>query len=461
MFILRDNSALLTENTGKLLWQFSWPAIVGMVCNALYNIVDRIFVGRGVGSLAIAATTVAFPIMVISMALSMLIGIGATALISIRLGEQKREEAEIVAANGAALLILLPLISVLVYFAFPDQILRFFGASSEVLPLARDFMDIVMLGSAIGSLGIGMNNFIRAEGNPVRAMSTQILGALINVILNYVFIFQMGLGIKGSALATVIGQVVSSAWVLSYYFTGRSVVKLRLKNFRPHVPIIMSIMAIGFAPFAMQLANSVQQVILNKTVTFYSGDLALSAVGILMSIITLLFMPILGISQGAQPIIGFNYGARRTDRVKETLKKAIISASCISVTGCLIMMLWPEQIAGAFSRGDTALIKMTAEAMVVYFAMTFVIGFQIVGANYFQAVGKARAAAVLSLSRQVLLFIPLLLILPRFWGIDGVWRTAPIADGLSVLITAIFVFREMKKLPAPQPLLIWEESDRV
>ena len=211
----------------------------------------------------------------------------------------------------------------------------------------------------------------------------------------------------------------------------------------------------------MQLANSVQQVILNKTVTFYSGDLALSAVGILMSIITLLFMPILGISQGAQPIIGFNYGARRTDRVKETLKKAIISASCISVTGCLIMMLWPEQIAGAFSRGDTALIKMTAEAMVVYFAMTFVIGFQIVGANYFQAVGKARAAAVLSLSRQVLLFIPLLLILPRFWGIDGVWRTAPIADGLSVLITAIFVFREMKKLPAPQPLLIREESDRV
>ena len=284
MFILRDNSALLTENTGKLLWQFSWPAIVGMVCNALYNIVDRIFVGRGVGSLAIAATTVAFPIMVISMALSMLIGIGATALISIRLGEQKREEAEIVAANGAALLILLPLISVLVYFAFPDQILRF-SEPVPVLPLARDFMDIVMLGSAIGSLGIGMNNFIRAEGNQYEP-STQILGALINVILNYVFIFQMGLGIKGSALATVIGQVCSSAWVLSYYFTGRSVVKLRLKNFRPHVPIIMSIMAIGFAPFAMQLANSVQQVILNKTVTFYSGDLALSAVGILMSIIT-------------------------------------------------------------------------------------------------------------------------------------------------------------------------------
>lgn len=450
---------MLTESTGKLLWRFSWPAIVGMVCNALYNIVDRIFVGRGVGSLAIAATTVAFPIMVVSMALSMLIGIGATALISIRLGQQKKEEAEVVAANGAGLLFFLPLCLALVYFAFPDAILRFFGASSEVLPLARDFMDIVMLGSVFGSLGMGMNNFIRAEGNPIRAMSTQVLGALINVILNYVFIFQMGLGIKGSALATVTGQLFASVWVLSYYFTGHSLVKLRLKNLRPQAPIVLSIMAIGFAPFAMQLANSTQQVILNKTVTFYSGDLALSAVGILMSIITLLFMPILGISQGAQPIIGFNHGARQFDRVKETLKKAILSASCVSVVGYLIMMLWPAQIAGAFSKGDTALINMTADAMVVYFGMAFVIGFQIIGANYFQAVGKARSAAVLSLSRQVLLFIPLLLILPRFWGIDGVWRTAPIADGLSVLITAIFVIREIRRLPASQPLIPEKEPN--
>ncbi|MGI6548618.1 MAG: MATE family efflux transporter [Syntrophomonadales bacterium] len=458
---MRSNDALVTESTGKLLWSFSWPAIVGMLSNALYNIVDRIFVGRGVSSLAIAATTVAFPIMVISMALSMLIGIGATALISIRLGEQKKEEAEMVAANGAGLLVLLPLCLSLVYFAFPDAILRSFGASNEVLPLARDFTDIVMLGAVLGSIGMGMNNFIRAEGNPLRAMSTQVMGAVINGILNYVFIFHLGLGIKGSALATVLGQLFASVWVLSYYFTGRSLVKLRLKNFRPQAPIILSITAIGFAPFAMQLANSLQHVILNKTVTYYSGDLALSAVGILMSIITLLFMPIIGISQGAQPIIGFNYGARQTHRVKDTLKKAIISASCVSVAGYLIMMLWPTQIAGVFSKGDTVLINMTAEAMVVYFGMTFVIGFQIVGANYFQAVGKARAAAVLSLSRQVLLFIPLLLILPRFWGIDGVWRTAPIADGLSVLITAIFVINEMRRLPAPQPLVRKGEPDGV
>ncbi|MGE5544376.1 MAG: MATE family efflux transporter [Bacillota bacterium] len=457
---MKDSNILATESTGKLLWTFSWPSIVAMACTALYSIVDRIFVGRGVGSLAIAATTVAFPIMIISLALSLLIGVGATALISIRLGERRKEDAEVVAANAAGLLILLPLCLTLFYFAFPDSILRLFGASPEVLPLARDFMDIVMLGSVFGSLGMGMNNFIRAEGNPVMAMSTQVLGALINGILNYIFIFKLGLGIKGSALATVLGQLFASGWVLSYYLTGRSLVKLRLKNFRPQVPVVLSIMAIGFAPFAMQLASSLQQVILNKTVTSYSGDLALSAVGILMSIITLLFMPILGISQGAQPIIGFNYGARRTDRVKDTLKKAITAASCVSVTGYLIMMLWPAQIAGLFSKGDTALTNMTADAMVVYFGMTFIIGFQIIGAHYFQAVGKARAAAVLSLSRQVLLFIPLLLILPRFWGIDGVWRTAPIADGLSVLITAIFVIREIRHLPAPQPSLIKEEPQR-
>lgn len=353
----------------------------------------------------------------------------------------------------------MPLLLTLVYFAFPDSILRLFGASSEVLPLARHFTDIVMLGAVAASLGMGMNNFIRAEGNPLMAMSTQVLGALINGILNYIFIFKLGMGIKGSALATVLGQLFAAVWVLSYYLSGRSLVKLRLKNFRPRIPVILSIMAIGFAPFAMQLASSLQQVILNKTVTHYSGDLALSSVGILMSIITLLFMPILGISQGAQPIIGFNYGARRTDRVKETLKKAITAASAVSVTGYAIMMLWPAQISSAFSKGDIALTQMTAEAMVVYFSMTFIIGFQIIGANYFQAVGRARVAAVLSLSRQVLLFIPLLLILPHFWGIDGVWRTAPIADGLSVLITAFFVIRELRRLPSAPPMLVRKEPE--
>lgn len=455
---MNKSNIMTSQSIGSLLWKFSWPAIVGMLSNALYNIVDRIFVGRGVGSLAIAATTVAFPLMMILMAVSLLIGVGATALISIRLGERKIDEAEKVAANGTAMLVILPVCITVIYLLFAEPILKLFGASSDVLPYARDFVHIIMLGSVFGSLCMGMNNFIRAEGNPLWAMSTQVMGALLNGILNYIFIFKMGMGIKGSALATVLGQFCAALWVLSYFFTGRSLVKLRLENFKLQGPILISIMSIGFAPCALQLASCVQQLILNKTVFAYGGDIALSAVGIMMSIITLLFMPILGIGQGAQPIIGFNYGARQYDRVRATLKRAIIAASGVSVAGYLVIMIWPYQIAGLFSKGDTALTRLTTDAMVVYFAMVFIIGFQIVCSTYFQAVGKAVQAAILSMSRQVLLFIPLLLVLPHFWGIDGVWRACPISDALSVIITAAVIYYEMKHLPKTQPSTQFEKQ---
>lgn len=439
------------QDIGRLLWKFSLPAIIGMSVNALYSIVDRIFVGRGVGTIAIAATTVAFPIMIIFLAVSMLIGIGATALVSIRLGEQKKEEAEKIVGNAALLLFVLPLLLAMVYLLFPDPILRMFGASEDVLPYARDFTQIIVLGAVFASIGFGMNNFIRAEGNPTIAMLTQIIGALINIVFNYLFIFKFGLGIKGSALATVSGQLFSAVWVLSYFFSKRSLLKIRLKNFVPQALLITRIMAIGFAPFAMQIANSVQQMILNKTLMVYGGDLALSAVGIMMGLATLLFMPVVGVSQGAQPLIGYNYGARQYHRVKETLKKAVILGIAIALLGYLIIRIWPAQIVGLFSEGDTALTEMTSRAMLIFFAVMPIIGFQIPCASYFQAVGKPVQSAILSLSRQVLLFIPLLLILPHFWGIDGAWRTAPIADALSVLLTATFIHLEMKNLPKPEP----------
>ncbi|MDD4767732.1 MAG: MATE family efflux transporter [Desulfotomaculaceae bacterium] len=449
-----DNSvAMRDQSIGSLLWKFSLPAIVGMLVNALYNIVDRIFVGRGVGSIAIAATTVAFPIMLILIAVSMLIGIGATALISIRLGQKKKEEAEIVAGNATVMLIILPLIIAVIYLLFPEPILMFFGASKEVLPYARDFVHIIMMGAAFGSISMGMNNFIRAEGNPRLSMFTQIIGALINGVLNYIFIFKLGLGIKGSALATVSGQLFSAIWVLSYFLSGRSLVKIRLKNLMLQKPVLVSIVSIGFAPFAMQIASSIQQSILNKTLLVYGGDLALSAVGIMMSILTLMFMPIVGLSQGAQPLIGFNYGARQYDRVKETMKIAVIAGTGIALTGYLAIHFWPVQIVGLFSKGDTALTDMTSHAMKVFLALFPVVGFQIVCSNYFQAVGKPVQSTILSLSRQVLLFIPLLLILPHFWGINGVWSTAPLADGLSVLLTATLFYFEMKYLPRSQPLV--------
>ncbi|HVJ50542.1 MATE family efflux transporter [Desulfitobacterium sp.] len=444
---MAKNLDIRNGNIGKLLLEFSLPAIIGMLVNSLYNVIDRIFVGRGVGSIAIAATTVAFPIMIILMAVAMLIGVGATALISIRLGEQKKEEAEKIAGNATLLLVLLPLIISGIYLFFSDPILKLFGASQEVLPYARDFTHIIMLGAVPGAISFGMNNFIRAEGNPRVAMLTQIIGTVVNTILNYIFIFKLGLGIKGSALASISGQTVSAIWVLSYFLQGRSKIKIRLKNLKPQIPIVMSIVSIGFAPFAMQIANSVQQTILNKTLMVYGGDLALSAAGIIMSVAMMLFMPIVGISQGAQPLIGFNYGAKLYERVKETLKKGIIGSTILAIVGYIFIQTHATQIIGLFSNGDTALTQLAAHALVTFFAMIPIVGFQIVGSNYFQAVGKPVQSTILSLSRQVLLFIPLLIILPHFWGIEGVWRTAPIADALSVLLTATLLFREMKKLP--------------
>ena len=429
----------------SLLWMFSLPAIIGMLVNAAYNIIDRIFVGRGIGSIAIAATTVAFPLMTVLLAVYLLVGIGATALISIRLGQRKLGEAEEIAGNALVMMILLPLILSGIYFAFPDQILTFFGASKEVLPYARDFSNIIMLGSAFGSVSFGVNNFIRAEGNPRLAMITQVSAALINGILNYVFIFKLGMGIKGSALATISGQFLSAVWVLAWFQSGRSLIRIRLKNLRPRKPILAGIFSIGFAAFGLQLGISIQQSIMNKTLLAYGGDMALSALGIIISTALLLSMPVIGLGQGAQPIIGFNYGARQFDRVRETLKKAIIIGSIMSAAGFMIVMIWPSHIAGLFIKGDTALTEMTSQAITAYFAMFPVIAFQILCSQYFQAVGKPVQSTILTLSRQVWIFIPLLLVLPNFWQIDGVWRTAPIADGLSALLTAAFIFIEVSE----------------
>lgn len=442
-----DRSLEMREKSiGRLLWNFSLPAIIGMLVNSLYNVIDRIFVGRGIGSLAIAATTVAFPLMVVLMAVSILVGVGATALISIRLGEQKKEEAEKIAGNAMTMLVLLPAAVAGLFFIAPEPILIACGASPEVLPYAMDFTQIIMLGAVFGSISMGANNFIRAEGNPKVAMYTQLIGAVFNIILNYIFIFSFGWGMKGSALATILAQLISALWVLGYFATGRSLVKIRLANLRPRWAVLSGIMAIGFAQFAMQMAASVQQVILNNTLMSHGGDMALSAIGIVMSIATLLFMPVLGVAQGAQPLIGYNYGARLYQRVGDTWKMAVLAGTAIVLVGYLALQIWPEQMVGMFSEGDTDLIAFTTHAMLVYMALIPLVGFQIVSTTYFQAVGKARQAAILSLSRQVLFFIPLLLVLPRYWGVEGVWRAAPIADALAIGLSATMMYWEMKSL---------------
>ncbi len=431
-----------------LLVKFSIPAIIGMMVNALYNVVDRIFVGHGVGSVGLAAITISFPLMIIMMAFAMLIGVGANTLISIRLGQQKKEEAEQIIGNAFLLLIIVSIVITVGGLFFMNPLLKLFGASEEVMPYAKEFLTIILMGGIFQNIGFGMNNFIRGEGNPKIAAATMIIGAVVNTILNPIFIFVLHLGIRGSALATVISQAVSAAWVLYYFLGGKSLLKLQRKNLKIAGSIVGSILAIGSAPFAMQLAASVLSTILNHELVTYGGDIAVAAMGTVNSLSMLILMPIFGINQGAQPIIGFNYGAHNYDRVKKTLKYATIGATVVVLLGFVVTQLFPRQLISLFGESDAALINVGARALRFFLAMLPIIGFQIVGANYFQAVGKPKQAMILSLSRQVLVLIPALLILPRFFELDGVFLAGPVADFVSSVITAIWLLWELKHLNA-------------
>jgi len=444
---MEDRSKLLgEERVGKLLLKFSIPAIVGMLVNALYNVVDTIFVGNFVDSLGIAGVTVSFPIMIILMAFSMLVGIGATSLISIKLGEGNKDEAETILANGMILLIFISLTISSLGLIFLDPILKLFGASSKVLPYSRQYLSIVLFGAVFQAIGFGMNNFIRAEGNPKMAMATMLIGAILNTILDPIFIILLDLGVSGAALATIISQAVSATWVLYYFFGGRSSLKIHKKNLKLQPHIVGKILAIGSAPFAMQIAASGVTALLNNSLLTYGGDLAISAYGIVTRVSMLIFMPMFGINQGSQPIIGFNYGAKKYDRVKKALKLAALAATSLALLGFIITKVFPEQLVALFNRKDAELIKLGARAMRVYLTMLPIIGFQIVSSNYFQAVGKPKHAMFLSLSRQVIVLIPAILILPRFFGLDGVWMAGPTSDLISSIITGAFILYELKHL---------------
>lgn len=429
----------------SLLWKFSLPAITGLLVNAMYNIVDRIFVGRGVGDLALAGITVGFPLMIIFMACAMLIGVGSTSLISIRLGEQRKAEAEQIVGNALILLIIIGFSLTILGLIYLQPLLGFFGASTEVMPYAVDYMRIILLGNVLMAVGIGMNNFIRAEGNPKIAMYTMLIGAITNAILDYIFIFIFHLGIKGAAYATVISYAITTTWVLYYFLFGDSILKIHLANLKLRLNVVKNIVIIGSPAFIMHVTSSIQNLILNRSLVYYGGDIALSAIGIVMSISTLLVMPVIGISQGAQPIIGFNYGAKQYHRVKTTLKLAILAATFIVTTGFIISRIWAVELVSLFNE-NPELIELGTHAVLTFFMFLPVVGIQIIGSSYFQAIGKPLQATILSLSRQILLFIPLLLILPLFWGLEGIWRAAPIADLGAFLITSTWLWFEIKNL---------------
>jgi putative MATE family efflux protein len=455
-----DRARRLGEHgIAPLLWRFSLPAVVGMLVHALYNVVDRAFIGWAVGAPGIAGISVAFPMMMVLMSFGMLIGIGANSLISIRLGQKRREDAERVMGNAFVLFVLVSITLSVLGLVFVEPILFMFGADAEILPYSRAYLEIILLGTVFQSIGLGMNNFIRGEGNPNRAMSTMVAGAVLNVILDPVFIFGFDMGIRGAAIATVISLAVSSALVMWYFLGGTSLLKLRPGFFRLERRIVADIAAVGSAPFAMQIASSVIVTLFNHQLRIHGGTQALAVMGIMFSILMLVLMPVVGISQGAQPIIGYNYGAGSFLRVIRTVRLASLVATGVTLGGFVIAMLFSPLIMAAFSGGDAGLVAMGGYAMRVFFLMLPVIGAQIVGANYYQAVGKPRQAIFLNLTRQVLLLIPALLLLPAFFGLTGVWLAGPISDLGAFLVTGTFVYREMRRLkqraeaePEPMPL---------
>jgi len=417
-----------------------------MMAQALYNVVDQIFVGQAVGPLGIAGTTVSFPFMLVLLAFSMLIGFGAAALVSIRLGERKKDEAELVLGNAMVLLVAVAVMLTAVGLTFLDQLLKVFGASEEVIPYARGYLRIIIFGTVLQSVGFGMNALIRGEGNPRIAMYTMLIGALVNTILDPIFLFGFRWGMQGAAAATVTAQAVSALWVFSYFLRGKSLLRLHARNLRLRWPICVSIFTIGSPMFAMQMAASVMNAILNNQLRIYGGDLAISVIGIIHAVALFIAMPIFGINQGAQPIIGYNYGAKRFDRVKKALQTAILFATAICLAGFLVVMVFPSQMIWLFNRKDETLMRLGTHAIRICLIMLPIIGFQIVGASYFQAVGKPKQAMFLSLSRQVLLLIPAILLLPYFFGLNGLWAAIPTADLGSSMLTGVWLFFELRHL---------------
>jgi putative MATE family efflux protein len=372
--------------------------------------------------------------------------VGASALISINLGEKDKDKAELILGNGFCLNMIISVATAIIGIVFLDPFLRIFGASEEVLPYARSFTLVVLLGTPLGTISMGLNGFIRSEGNPKVAMVTQLVGPVLNVVLCPFFIFVLKLGIVGSALANVISQTVGSAWVLSYYFSGKSLLKIRLANLVPKRDIVLSIMALGSATALSEFAAAIMNGIMNNQLERYGGDSSVTAMGIVFAVGNLVYMTFIGMNMGTQPLIGYNIGAGLYGRVRKIALAAIASATVFAVAVFAVVQLFPGAFVSLFAGSSSSVREIGVYAIRHYFLFLPLLGAQVLGAGYFQAAGKPTKSLVLGLSRQFIILVPMLYILPLFWGINGVWNAQPIADILSFAVTVAFLAREMRFL---------------
>jgi putative MATE family efflux protein len=445
---------LETKKISVLVWEYSIPAIIGTLVNSLYNIVDRIFIGQGVGAYAISGLAITFPVTILASSLGMLVGVGAASRISISLGERKKHTAEQILGNSLILILLFNAVIMTLFYVYLDPILLAFGATANTLPYAREYLQIVLIGNAFISLCYSFNNMMRASGYPKKAMITMLIGALLNIILDPVFIFVFDLGIAGVAWATVISMFVGMLFVMHHFIQDSSLIRLRKENIRLNKNIVLAIVSIGLSPFFMQVAASGVAVLLNTSLLKHGGDLAVGAYGILNSMLLIIIMTVVGLNQGTQPIIGYNYGAGNFLRVKDTFFYTVKVATIITSAGFIIGMFFPRQFASAFT-GDQELLEIAENGIRLSLIAFPLVGFQVVAGNFFQSIGQAKKAIIQSLSRQIIFLVPGLLIFPALLGLNGVWIAMPVSDFLASLLSLYLLvgqIRIIRNMQENQPL---------
>lgn len=433
-----------TKNVWKLLVQYAVPSVIAMTAASVYNITDSIFIGQGVGALAISGLAVTFPFINLAAAFGAMVGVGASTLMSLRLGQKDYEVANKILGNVLLLNITLGILLSVVMLSFLDPILYFFGASYASIPYARDYMVVILLGNVITHMYFGLNALLRASGHPKISMYTTLISVLINLILTPIFIYKFDWGIRGAALATVISQTLMLLWQLKIFTNTNNFIHLQRKAFRFKRKIVFDMLSIGLSPFLMNVTASAVVIIMNQSLLRYGGDNAVGAFGIINRVAFLFPMVVLGLTQGMQPIVGYNYGAGNFSRMNKALKYTIFLATGVTTIGFLIGEFMPRMVASVFTT-DEELIGYSVEGLRIVLIFFPIIGFQMASSYFFQSIGMTKKAIFMSLTRQVLFLIPGLLILPSFFGLKGIWCSMPLSDLLSAIVAAFLLASQYKK----------------
>ena len=438
-------TALGTEKIGKLLMQYAIPAIIAMTASSLYNMVDSIFIGHGVGAMAISGLALTFPLMNLAAAFCSLVGVGAATLVSVKLGQKDYDTAQRVLGNVLVLNIIIGLAFTVVTLIFLDPILYFFGGSDATVGYARDYMVVILLGNVVTHLYLGLNAVLRSAGHPQKAMVATIATVVINTILDPVFIYGFGWGIQGAAIATITAQVIALAWQFKLFSNKEELLHFHKGIFRLKKKIVVDSLAIGMAPFLMNLAACFIVILINQGLQHHGGDLAIGAFGIVNRLVFLFVMIVMGLNQGMQPIAGYNYGAKQYDRVRKTLRYGITAGVVVTTVGFVLSELFPHAIVAMFTTSEK-LVDLSVTGLRISCAMFPFVGCQIVISNFFQSIGRAPVSIFLSLSRQLLFLLPLLLILPTYWSTNGVWLSMPISDFIAFVIAVMALWIHQRKI---------------